>query len=96
MAQASANAEVAGVIDGGLGAQGTALFIVLLDTGAFVVEMKRRIDICSEYPGAKATRGAAGDAPAEDELYELGRPRSMWSLIASSKNLRPESGQSKT
>ena len=38
MAQVTADAEVMGVIGGGLGAQGTALFVALLDPGALVVD----------------------------------------------------------
>jgi len=72
MAQCPANAEVAGVIDGGLGAQGAALLVVLLDAGALVVEMKGRIDLPGEDPGAKAAWRAGGDTPAEDELYGVG------------------------
>src|SRR4030042_2267227 len=74
MAQAAANAKVAGVIDSSLGAQGTALFVVLLDPGALVVEMKRRFDLGGKNSGAKATWRAFGDAPAEDKLYGVRAP----------------------
>jgi len=72
MTEASANAEVTGIIDGGLGAQGTALLVVLLDSGAFVVEMEGRVDIRGKDSGAKAAGRAPGNSASEDKLYAAG------------------------
>ena len=37
-----ANAEVACVVDGGFGAEGAALLVILLDAGVFVIDMPTR------------------------------------------------------
>jgi hypothetical protein len=61
-----------GIIDGGLGAQGAALLIVLLDSGAFVVEMKGWVDIRGKDSGAEAAGCAPGNSASEDKLDTAG------------------------
>ena len=46
--QAFADAEVVGIVDGGLGAQGALLLVVLLDASVFVVDVERGGDALSE------------------------------------------------
>ncbi len=60
------------IIDGSLGAQGTALLVVLLDSGAFVVEMEGRVNISGKDSGAKAAGCAPGNPASEDKLYTAG------------------------
>jgi hypothetical protein len=67
-----ADTEVSGVVDGGLCAEGLALFVVLLDLGSLVVDVQRRGDAFSDHPGAEASRRAFGDAPFEDERHLVG------------------------
>ena len=69
-----ADAEVPRIVDRGLGAQRTALFVVLLDARSFVVDVQRGGDALGEDAGTEAARGAAGDAPVEDELDLVGAP----------------------
>jgi len=61
-----------GIIDSSLGAQGTALLVVLLDSGALVVEMKGRVDIRGKDSGAEAAGCTAGNSASEDKLYAAG------------------------
>ena len=58
--QPFADAEVAGVVDGGLGAQGAAFLVVLLDPRVLVVDVQRRGDALGQDAGAEASRRAAG------------------------------------
>ena len=75
MAQGTANAKVTGIINSSLGAQGTALLIVLFDRRAFVVQMDRRINIGSKDSGAKDTGSASGDPSAKNELDPIRAPQ---------------------
>jgi hypothetical protein len=61
-----------GIIDGSFGAQGTALLVVLLDSGAFVVEMEGRVDIRGKDSGAEATGCTPGNSASEDKLHAAG------------------------
>ena len=65
MTQATANAKITRVIDSSLSAQGSTLFVVLFDTGAFVIEVQRRINVCGKYAGTEAAWGATGDVPVK-------------------------------
>ena len=55
--EASADTEVAGVVDRGLGAQSAVLLVVLLDPGMLVVDVQRRRDTFRDDPGAKPAVG---------------------------------------
>src|SRR6516165_8899212 len=50
--QAFADAEVVAVVDGGLGAQGALLLVILLDASVFVVDVERGGDALSEDAGS--------------------------------------------
>jgi hypothetical protein len=56
--QGTADGEIAGVVDGGLGAQGTPFFEVLLDFGGLVADIERGGDALGDDAGAKAPGGA--------------------------------------
>jgi len=94
--QASADTEVAGVVDRGLGAQSPALPVVLLDPTVLIVDVDRRCDAFGDDPGAKPARGASVGPLVEDQGTWSGRPRSRFSRMMSSKNTRPVSGRSST
>jgi len=51
--QPFADAEVAGVVDRRLGAQGATLLVILLDLGVLVVDVDRRAHISGQHAGAK-------------------------------------------
>ena len=69
-----ADSEVAGVVDGGLGAQGAPELEVLLDAGLLVVEMQRGLHAGREHARAEARGRALGEAPPEQQLHEPGPP----------------------
>src|SRR5437868_11631049 len=50
------DAEVAGVVDGGLGPQRLAFLVVLLDFRVLVVDVQRRDHALGEDPGAEPDR----------------------------------------
>lgn len=68
----ASNAKVAGVVDGGLGAQGVVELEVLLDLRVLIADMQRGDDPLGEDPGAEDARGTLGDAPVEDQADLLG------------------------
>ena len=68
----AADAEVAGVVDGGLGAQGVVELKVLLDLRMLIADMQRGDDPLGDDPGAEGPRGALGDAPLEDQAHAVG------------------------
>ena len=72
VAQVLADAEIAGVVDGGFGAQCPAFLVVLLDARALVVDVQRGNHALGDDAGAKPPRGAPGDAPLEDQLHLIG------------------------
>ncbi len=61
--QPCGQAEVVGVVDGGLCAQGAAFLVILLDPGLMVVHMQRRGHPLSDHPGPDAAR-RAGTIPS--------------------------------
>ncbi len=68
VAQAASDGEVAGVVDGSLGAKCSALRVVLLDAGAFVVDVQRRHHAVADDAGAEVAGRGLGHAAIEDEL----------------------------
>ena len=56
---ASADGEVAGVIDGGFGAKRLSLLVVLLDAGLLVIDVQRRHHAVGDDTGAESARRAA-------------------------------------
>ena len=92
----SADAEVARVVDGGLGAKGLSLLMVLLDLCVLVVDVERRHHAVGDDAGAETARGAPADLAVEDQADLSGRPISRLSRITSSKKMRPVTGRSST
>src|ERR1700739_955125 len=70
--EAPADAEVVGIVDGGLGTQRPVFLVVLLDPGVLVIDVQGRGGALREYSGLPSPRGAAGDAAAEDQLHLFG------------------------
>ena len=68
--------EIAGVVDGGFGAQGFSFLVVLLDGGVLVVDVQARDDPGGDNPGPEPSRCRAGSAPpqlaVEDEADPVG------------------------
>src|SRR5258708_2163611 len=59
--------KVAGVVDGGLGAQRAPFFVVLLDGGVFVVDVEGRDHPIGDQAGAESAWRLARDAAGEDQ-----------------------------
>jgi len=72
LGDASADPEVAGVVDGRLGPQRAAFFEVLLDLGGAVVDLDRGLGAAVKDLGVKPARGAAVDPPGEDDRGLIG------------------------
>src|SRR6266478_6573905 len=64
--------EVAGVVDGGLGAERLAFFVILLNARAFVVDVQRRDHAVGDHARAEGSGRGFGDAAVEDQLHLLG------------------------
>ena len=58
--RASADVEVARVVDRGFGAQRAPLLVVLLDAGALVVDVQGGDHAVGDHTGAKSPGGALG------------------------------------
>ena len=63
----SADTEVTGVVDGGLGPEGLALLVILLDPGVLVVDVEGGGDPLGYDPGAESTGCAPIDPLLEDQ-----------------------------
>ena len=76
VAQPLPDPKVAAVVDGGLGPDGPAFLVVLLDACRLVLDMQRGSDSLREHPGAEPGRcgmAAASDQPTiEDERHPVG------------------------
>ncbi len=93
--QPFADAEVAGVVDGGLGAKGDSFLVVLLHVGVLVFDVQGRDDAVGEDPGPEPARGdgtAVQMRRSKISDTRSGRPKSRLSRITSSKNTRPDRG----
>ena len=66
--QQLADAEVASVVDRGLGAKPSVLLVVLLDTRVLVVDVQRGHDAMGDDAGPKRTGSGLGDPAGEDHL----------------------------
>jgi hypothetical protein len=75
-AEALAEVEVAGVVDGGFGAQGLPLFVILLDARALVVEVQRRDHAVGNDARAEGPGVALVMLRSKINCTCLGRPRS--------------------
>jgi hypothetical protein len=60
--------EVAGVVDGGLGAKGLPFLVVLLDSRALVIDVERGHDAVGDHARAETSGGSSADAAVEEEL----------------------------
>ena len=69
--QALADAEVVGIVDRRLGAQGPILLVILLDARALVVDVQGRSDVLGDDTGAKSPRRLTADLAVEDQLHLL-------------------------
>ena len=61
-----------GVVDRRFGAKGLTFFVVLLDLGFLVVDVKSRDDALGQNACPEAPRRATGHAPIKDELHLIG------------------------
>src|SRR5262249_58744555 len=64
--------EVAGVVDGGLGAQRPAELVVLLDLGVFVADVQARGDPGGDDPGTEVVAAVSVDLPAQGQTCPAG------------------------
>src|SRR5690348_10188251 len=97
--QLFADAEVARLVDGGLGAERPSFLEVLLDVGLLVVQVEvgagaGRDDLGAEGPGS-AELAALADHPAEDDV-DLVRAADV-QVVADQllEKIRPDSGRSR-
>src|SRR5689334_24213689 len=70
--QQFADAEVAGVVDGGFGAEGEAFLVILLDPCALVIDMQGRNHSVGNHTRAEASRRPRRDTAVEDQLHLTG------------------------
>src|SRR3954470_5999850 len=70
---ASANFEVAGIVDGRLGSKRLSLLVILLDPGLLVIDVQGRHDAVSDDARAEPARRTA-DHPAVEHEAHLARP----------------------
>ena len=95
--QQLADAEVARVVDGGFGAQGAALLVILLDAGVLVIDVQRGNHPVGDHARAEpAGRARVLTRRSKINCTWLGRPMSRFSRITSSKKTRPVTGRSST
>jgi hypothetical protein len=67
-----ADAEVAGVVDNQLCPQRGAFLEVLLEEGAFVIQLQAGDHVVGDEPGAEAGLGVVRNATVKDQLHVLG------------------------
>jgi len=70
---ASANGEIAGIVDRRFGAKGFALLVILLDAGLLVVDVERGHDALGDHPRAEPAGRGPGHLAVEHEAYWVGR-----------------------
>ncbi len=86
LGESSADPEVAGVVDGGLGSERAAFFEVLLDLRGAVVHLDRGLDPFVEDLRVKPSGGLARDSAAEHDCHLVGAPEGE--LVRERKCLR--------
>jgi hypothetical protein len=69
---ASADGEVAGVVDGGCSAKRLSLLMVLLDAGLLIVDVPRRRHAVGNDTGAEPSRRAAAHLAVEHQAHLAG------------------------
>src|ERR1700704_3014065 len=69
---ASADREVASVVDGRFSSKRLSLLVILLDTGLLVVNVQRRHHAVGDDAGAKPARRAPDDLTVEHEAHLAG------------------------
>ena len=92
--QSLADIEIAGVVDIGPGAQGSAFLVILLDAGSFVIHMEGGSHPVGDHPVRNKPGVREVTRRSKRSCTCLGRPRSRFSGITSSKKMRP--GRSRT
>ena len=70
---ASANGQIAGIVDRRFGAKGFALLVILLDAGLLVVDVERGHDALGDHPRAEPAGRGPGHLAVEHEAYWVGR-----------------------
>jgi hypothetical protein len=70
--QQFADAEVAGVVDGGFGTEGAALLVILLDPCVLVIDVQRGDHSIGDHARAEPARRPRRDAAVEDQLHLTG------------------------
>ena len=99
VAQPFADPEVAGVVDGGLGAKGSSFLVILLDAGVLVLDVQA--DGVTPWVNTRVrnrlwVRWRRPVKMRRSKIKETrsGRPTSRFSRMTVSKNTRPEAGRS--
>src|SRR5436190_3132716 len=69
---ASADREIAGVVDGRFSSKRLSLLVVLLDAGFFVIDVQRGHDAVGDDAGAEPTRCAPDDLTVEHQAHLTG------------------------
>src|SRR5579875_672344 len=67
-----ADIEIWGAVDRGLGSQGSAFFVVLLDARSLIVDVQGRNHAIGNHPGSEQSGRTFGDPAVEDPLHLLG------------------------
>jgi hypothetical protein len=67
--QLFADAKIARIVDGGLGAKRTSLFVILLDSRVFVLDVQRRDDTVGNHASTEPAWCSPAYSAIENELY---------------------------
>lgn len=72
--QPPSDAEIVGIVEGGLGAQRALLLEVMLDVAALVGDVQTRIDAGGDDAGGEPAGRGPGDLARKEELDVIGPP----------------------